>query len=290
MLALLALLWTAPAQAGSDIEFQIPASVFVYVDGKKAAYTSRFRQRASDLEPGTHEVRVSSMFGKTLYAEDIEVTDNTLTIAEWERGELSVRTEKLEGSSEADDLEGGAEEVASDAEEEVQPAEGPVAEQASVEEPEELAPTEEPADVVRVEDALAEGVAPEEPEDVPPVDDAVAGFEPEEPPLPAGMVDPFAGIRERPLPEPDPLSEVRVEEEPTAEAGAVDELPTQHEPDASSSAVVATGLPERRVRVDAREGVALEIHHEGASLWVYVVDGELVVQDRSGMTFAVGER
>jgi len=90
MLSIATLLLAPTAQAGSDIEFKTNGPVLVYVDGQQATLTSKMRLRVSGLEAGTHEVRVTGVFGKTLYEAEIDVPDNTMTWAEWERGELNV--------------------------------------------------------------------------------------------------------------------------------------------------------------------------------------------------------
>ncbi len=133
MLPILALLAAPAADASSDIEFKTSGPVLIYVSGQQAALNSKMRQRVSGLEPGTHEVRVTGVFGKTLYEADIEVPDNTMTWAEWDRGELKiVRTEWLD---EAEAEEEEEEEVVAIAESEPEPEPEPEPEVVTVADP-----------------------------------------------------------------------------------------------------------------------------------------------------------
>ena len=81
---------TAPASAEADIEFKTSAPVLIYVDGEAATLTGKLKQRVADLEPGTHAIKVTGVFGKTLYEAEIELPDDTITQAEWIGGELRV--------------------------------------------------------------------------------------------------------------------------------------------------------------------------------------------------------
>ena len=147
MLPILALLAAPSAHASSDIEFKTSGPVLIYVDGQQATLNSKMRQRVSGLDAGTHEVRVTGVFGKTLYEADIDVPDNTMTWAEWERGELKVvRTEWLE------DLE---EEEEPEAEEEVVEVDEPEPEPEPVEEVEAVVDVETPPEIVEEEIPLA---------------------------------------------------------------------------------------------------------------------------------------
>lgn len=98
MLPILTLLALAPqAEASSNIEFRVNGPVLIYIDGQQARLTGKMRQEVVGLQPGTHEVRVTGVFGKTLFEAEIDVPDNTMTWAEWSRGELRVlRTEWLD--------------------------------------------------------------------------------------------------------------------------------------------------------------------------------------------------
>ncbi len=96
-ISLLLALAANPAQAESEILFRTSRPVMIYVDGRQAPLTSNLRMRAADLEPGSHEVTVKGMFGKTLYEGEIELEDWTVAHAEWSRGELEIRkTEKID--------------------------------------------------------------------------------------------------------------------------------------------------------------------------------------------------
>ena len=132
MLPFLTLLTVVPhADASSNIEFRVNGPVLIYVDGQQATMTGKMRQQVVGLEPGTHEVRVTGVFGKTLFEAEIDVPDNTMTWAEWSRGELRViRTEWLEAVEEAAPVEEApAEELplAEDVEEQTEPVQAPVA-------------------------------------------------------------------------------------------------------------------------------------------------------------------
>ena len=74
------------AHAEAVIEFKTKSPVQISVDGRQATLQQNLRQRVAGLDPGVHELKVQSMFGKTLYEAEIEIPDNTLTTAAWERG------------------------------------------------------------------------------------------------------------------------------------------------------------------------------------------------------------
>ena len=78
------------AHAASDIEFKTAGPVIITVDGEQAALTSKLKQRAGGLAPGAHVVKVSGVFGKTLYEAEIDLPDGTITQAEWSGRELKV--------------------------------------------------------------------------------------------------------------------------------------------------------------------------------------------------------
>src|SRR5262245_60458523 len=91
------LLAAMTARAESVIEFKTTGPVAIFVDGQQATLTSNLRQRVGGLNPGAHQLTVSGMFGKKLYEAEIELPDNTITYASWERGEIQVlKTEWLE--------------------------------------------------------------------------------------------------------------------------------------------------------------------------------------------------
>lgn len=92
MLPILAALLAPSARAEAVIEFKTtgPVPVQIFVDGRQATLTGNLRQRVAGLEAGVHELRVSGMFGKTLYEAEIELPDDTLTTAAWDHGQIEV--------------------------------------------------------------------------------------------------------------------------------------------------------------------------------------------------------
>lgn len=118
--SLLMALLLPTASASSDIEFKTSGPVLIYVDGKQAQLTSKLKQKLEDLEPGDHQIKVTGVFGKTLYEAEISLPDNTVTLAEWSGRELAVvSTDWRDEANEADDSdEADAEEVIAEAPEE----------------------------------------------------------------------------------------------------------------------------------------------------------------------------
>jgi hypothetical protein len=116
-------LFVTAAHAESALEFRTTTPVAIVVDGQQASITSNMRQRLGGLDAGVHQLQVNGVFGKTLYEAEIDLPDNTLTTAEWVRGELRVvKTEWLD----AQDEEAAADEVVGEAPEVVE-VEAPVA-------------------------------------------------------------------------------------------------------------------------------------------------------------------
>lgn len=141
MSAILFALLAPCAHAESVIEFKTTTPVAIFVDGQQATLTSNLKQRVSGLEPGVHELRVSGMFGKTLYEAEIDIPDGTITTAEWDHGEVKVLgTDWLEEEPEVI--------AVAEPEEEPAPVEEPVEEVAAAEPlaiPAEEPPAPEPA-------------------------------------------------------------------------------------------------------------------------------------------------
>jgi hypothetical protein len=128
MLLSIALALLAPAHASSDIEFKTSGPVLIYVDGAQAQLTSKLKQKSIDLEPGEHEIKVTGVFGKTLFEAEISLPDNTVTQAEWSGRELQVlSTDWRDSSEESEPLQAEApeeeeeEDVVEVAEEEPEP-------------------------------------------------------------------------------------------------------------------------------------------------------------------------
>ena len=104
MLPILLALLAPEARAEAVIEFKTsgPVPVQIFVDGRQATLTGNLRQRVAGLEPGVHELRVSGMFGKTLYEAEIDLPDDTITTAAWEHGQIKVlSTDWLEREEDA---------------------------------------------------------------------------------------------------------------------------------------------------------------------------------------------
>lgn len=90
MLPILLGLLAPTSHAEAVIEFKTKAPVHISVGGRQATLQQNLRQRVAGLEAGVHALKVQSMFGKTLYEAEIELPDNTLTTAAWERGQITV--------------------------------------------------------------------------------------------------------------------------------------------------------------------------------------------------------
>jgi hypothetical protein len=150
LIPMLLALSASPAQASSDIEFKTTGPVLIYVDGQQAQLTSKLKQKVEGLEAGDHEIKVTGVFGKTLFEADINLPDNTITQAEWSGGELEVlSTDWLSDDEEVAEAEPEEEEEL-------------VAEAPEEEEPEELAlavPVEEAPPAAEPELEVEEAVA-----------------------------------------------------------------------------------------------------------------------------------
>jgi hypothetical protein len=97
MSPLLLLALGSTARAESIIEFKTSGPVAISVDGQQATMQGNLRQRVTGLAPGVHNLQVAGVFGKKLFEAEIELPDNTVTYAEWVKGEIRVlKTEWLE--------------------------------------------------------------------------------------------------------------------------------------------------------------------------------------------------
>jgi hypothetical protein len=125
LIPMLLALSASPAQASSDIEFKTTGPVLIYVDGQQAQLTSKLKQKVEGLEAGDHEIKVTGVFGKTLFEADINLPDNTITQAEWSGGELEVlSTDWLSDDEEVAEAEPEEEEeLVAEAPEEEEPEE-----------------------------------------------------------------------------------------------------------------------------------------------------------------------
>jgi hypothetical protein len=186
--------------------------VLIYVDGQQAQLTSKLKQKVEDLEPGDHEIKVTGVFGKTLFEADISLPDNTITQAEWSGGELEVLSTDWLAEAEEED-----EDLVAEAPEAEPVEEDPVADEVVLADDAPLALPMDPA--------LAE--APPAVEE-PPVEEAIA------------------------LPHPE--------------------------------------APGRTLTVQAKEGMRVEVVHEGQVVTVVVKDGAFQIEDPSGLQLALSGR
>lgn len=185
----LALALMRPSEAGAEIEFKSSSPVSIYVDGRQTTQPNPLRHKATDLDSGIHQLKVVGMFGKTLYEAEIDLPDNTITYAAWERGEIKVlSTDWLPKTEEVADV---ADDTGAD-EEELEVVEVPPPAPVETAETEVPAPAAEPEAVAAVDPgpsaagttaAVAAGVAAgaaldEEPEAIPEVASPAAAAAP----------------------------------------------------------------------------------------------------------------
>ncbi len=156
MLIPMLLALVAPAEASSDIEFKTNGPVLIYVDGQQAQLTNKLKQKVEGLEAGDHEIKVTGVFGKTLYEADVSLPDGTITQAEWSGRELAILS--TDWLAEAEDDEEEEDELVAEA-----PEEEPVEEPVEEEEVEEIAEVELPL-AVPVEEDTEQAIALPRPE------------------------------------------------------------------------------------------------------------------------------
>jgi hypothetical protein len=225
----LALALVHRSDAAADIEFKSSSPVSIYVDGRQASQPSPLKHRMSALDAGVHQLKVVGMFGKTLYEAEIDLPDNTITRASWERGEIKVvSTDWLPVA--AGEATAGAEDTGAD-------EEGQAIEVVEVEEP---APVD----------------AAETPE---PAADAVAAVDP----APAAAAA-------------------------TTAAGVALATEPAVEPVAAAAATPPAAAPvARTLKVQAADGMRIEVVYGGQKITLVANGGTIVVEDGTGLSFEV---
>lgn len=173
----LALALVHRSDAAADIEFKSSSPVSIYVDGRQASQPNPLRHKVNALDPGVHQLKVVGMFGKTLYEAEIDLPDNTITYASWERGEIKVLS--TDWLPKGDEETVAAENDTGTDEEELQlvevppppPVEPPIPDAVAAIDP---APAAAAATTAAVAAEVAAGVAIDEPTPPPPVAPAAA--------------------------------------------------------------------------------------------------------------------
>lgn len=88
---ILAMLASTPcAEAAAELQVRAAGPVVVLVDGRPTTVMSNLKMRAADLDPGLHEIRVATLFGRVLFEGDVELPDGRITHAEWANRELRI--------------------------------------------------------------------------------------------------------------------------------------------------------------------------------------------------------
>lgn len=272
LLALLALSPESRADAG--FELRAGAPVIVKVDGRPSRWTGKLRHRIDGLRPGSHDVRIESLFGTLLYEGELQFEDERTVHATWQKGRFVVlgtsalHEDFLPGKGDTRPYEVAV--APAELPEEPEVSEEPELEDWATETPEES----EPEEVVAAEDlplALPAGAAhlwqqapvvPDEPVEAV-LDEPVEAVldEPAVPDEPAGAasVQAVAAV-------PDEMVAV-VAVEPVAEA-------------------LGAGLSEaarlRAAQVHLAEGMSLDVHYGDRQLTLYVEDGRLMLDDGQG--------
>ena len=261
MVAALALVLAPAAHAASDIEFKSSSPVSIFVDGQQASQPNPLKHRASELDPGVHQLKVVGMFGKTLYEAEIDLPDNTITYAAWERGEIKVLSTDWLPKEEV--AVAAAEDTGAD-EEELEVVE---------------VPPPAPVEASEAEMAPETAAADAGPDAVASVDPASTGAgggggAATTAAVAAGGV--AAGMALEDANDPEPI--------PTDSALATD-------PIAQTVATTTTAPPApigRTLKVQASDGMRIEIVHAGQTIAVVVKGGEFVIEDGTGFSMALG--
>lgn len=252
MLMLLTLANLNVAEASSQLEFKTNGPVVVSVDGRKAAYTGRLRQRMTGLEPGLHEVRIATLLGKTLHESEIELADDTLTTAEWSAGALHVLSTESLGQGETPTDEDD-EATAGAVEPEPEILDAPPQETALD------APTSPEPPIADIEDLAAEEVVEEPPTALEPVVEEVA----------AADID-------RPHPSETQSAGLNLDIFAVPEEEPIQELPLAI-PIAEPAAPAPSPKPSRAVSVHAMEGQTIAVIHEGQAVHIRVEQGAFII-------------
>jgi len=251
-----ALVLAQPSEAASDIEFKSSSPVSIYVDGQQASQPNPLKHKASALDPGVHQLKVVGMFGKTLYEAEIDLPDNTITYASWERGEIKVLS--TDWLKEEDDATAAADDTGTDEEElevvEVPPP-APV-EAAEAETPEPMA-TDAGQDAVASVDPSAGGGA---------------GAAATTAAVAAGGV--AAGMALEDANDPAVTTDSALTTAPAVETVA-------------ATTTTAPAPIARTLKVQAADGMRIEIVHGGQTITVMVKGGEFLIEDGTGFSMAL---
>ena len=256
MLLPLLMMLSSGAGAASELIVKARTPVLIYVDGRQAGLTGKLQMRATDLSPGKVNIRVASMFGKTLYQEQWELEDWTVHQAEWRGKTLAlISTTRIPGAPPPVDADPPA-------------ADAPIAAAMPEPEPE---PTPAPQPPPTPELPLAVAAEPQAEAQAPQAEPSPASE-----PLLAG---PAAGVGFTPeglTPPPPTDATLSAAPKPAAPAAA-----------APAPAAVPPPTP-RPVTIRATEGTRIEVVHQDTSVMVQVEDGVLSVVDDAGMSIAFG--
>jgi hypothetical protein len=239
------------ALGASEIVVQSSRPVAVFVDGRPASLTPTLKAKTRDLEPGRHQVRIASIFGKTIYEEEVELEDWTRHRFDWRGGTLAMAGTDLLPRPD------GAVVVARE------PAE-PVAPPEVEAEPELVAQVPPP---------------PEEPELTAESTPQVEGLPPEVEALPADETPALASVG-APLGEVDDQSLA-----PGLAAGTGIEVlavPVAPAPEPEAAPVA------RPITVHATDGMRIEVRLAGSSVFLTVEGDEVMVEDGSGLRIGFG--
>lgn len=287
MLLPLLLALAGPSDAASELIVKAKVPVLVYVDGRQAGLNGKLRMRATGLPAGKVDVRVASMFGKTLYEGKWELDDWTVHEAEWRGKALTlVSTTRMAGAPPPVTDEPEAVAAAPDPEPEPEPiALAPEPER----EPEPVAPPP-PAVVAAPTPAPAASPPPATPAlalGVPAGSGAAPAMQPP-PAAPPPAAPTFAAVSP-PVASPPmnaPLVATPVTMAPAAPPRAITAAPRVAP---VGAAPMGTGdAAPRPILIQAREGMRVEVVHDGTSVVVQMNEGVLSVVDPAGMTIAFG--
>jgi hypothetical protein len=261
MFPALALALIPSTYAAAEIEFKSSSPVSIYVDGQQTSQPNPLKHKATGLDAGVHQLKVVGMFGKTLYEAEIDLPDNTITYAAWERGEIKVvSTDWLPKS------------------EDVAVAAAAVEDDTGVDEQEELEVVEvtEPEPV---EAAEAEVPAPAEA----PAQDAVASVDP----AASGAGNGGGAATTAAVAAGGVAAGMALEDANDPEPLATDSALTTA-PAAGATATTTTAAPiARTLKLQAAEGMRIEITHAGQAITVVVKGGEFVIEDGSGFAMTL---
>jgi len=259
-----ALVLAQSSEAASDIEFKSSSPVSIYVDGQQASQPNPLKHKASALDPGVHQLKVVGMFGKTLYEAEIDLPDNTITYAAWERGEIKVLSTDWLPKTEEDATAEVEDDTGADEEEELEVVEVPP-----------------PAPVEAAEAEAAEAEAPE-PMAADAGQDAVASVDPG----PSG-----AGAATTAAVAAGGVAAGMALDDANQPAATTTDSALTTDPAGEALATTTTGTPApavgRTLKVQAQEGMRIEIVHGGQMIAVVVHANEFLIEDGTGFSMAL---